>query len=95
MTSEVTINLFRFGDKGFILQGFSQAGFILRSFSEAGGNFYCQALTSKQGMLIYLTSCCFLQTIILGVFSGRVTPDSIPNSAVKPVSADGSPAFAG
>ena len=31
-----------------------------------------------------------LQAIVLGVFSDRVTPDPIPNSAVKPVSADGS-----
>jgi hypothetical protein len=33
----------------------------------------------------------FLEGTVLGASSDRDTPDPIPNSAVKPISADGSP----
>ena len=37
-----------------------------------------------------LTKRRFTQKFIPGAFSGRVTPDPIPNSEVKPARADGS-----
>ncbi len=51
-----------------------------------------RARSSARGGQASLHFCHFV-SIILGASSDRVTPDPIPNSVVKPVSADGISVF--